>query len=380
LLLKTFPNFVFAVTLFGVAQPSRVTSPNKGALVKFSLKTVSKIVVLSSGFALLGMGCVADDEPFDPGSDNGPYGPEVADPGGVVPPPIVIDPNNEPQPAPATFAEGQINASNLVLSGDSMYWVEFIKGEAMLKWMHVDGGENFDAGRLESLPFSTAADDDGLFFAAQTDNNIVFAPHQGLQSELLHLSDAQPLAIALTDDYAYWTAIDGCLYRGAKEGGEAQEVACGTGAPVSLAIADGVAFWSTIEGTLYSSPLDAQGAADKLASGQDFSSGIVADQSGVYWVDDANREVRTYRHTSRVVTSLAESQYSPAGLSQDRFYLYFSTQGDGSIKRVLKAGGDVDVMVAQQNAPGQVVATDEWVYWINEGDGSIMRLLKNFDY
>ncbi len=372
---------MFGATLFNVAQPSRVTSPNKGALVKFSLKTVSKHVVISSGLALLAMGgCVADDEPFDQGEGGGPYGPEVADPGGVLPPPIVVDPTNVPQPAPATFADQQIEASNLTVFEDSIYWVDFNKGEAMLKWMHVDGGENFEVGRLESLPFSTTADENGLFFAAQTDSNIIFAPHLGLQSELLHFSDAQPLAIAVDGDYAYWTAIDGCLYRGAKEGGEAQSVACGTGAPVSLAIADGVAFWSTIEGTLYSSRLDAQGAADKLASGQDFSAGIVADQSGVYWVDEANREVRRYRHITRTITALAESQYSPAGLAQDRFYLYFSTQGDGSIKRILKAGGDVDVMVAQQDEPGEVVVADEWVYWINEGDGSIMRLFKNFDY
>ncbi len=348
--------------------------------MKFSLKTVSKIVVLSSGFALMGMGCVADDEPFDPGSDNGPYGPEVADPGGVIPPPIVIDPTNVPQPAPALFADGQVDASNLTITDDSIYWVEFIKGEATLKWMHADGGEFFEVGRLESLPFSTAADENGLFFAAQTDNNIVFAPHLGLESELLHFSDAQPLAIALTDDYAYWTAIDGCLYRGAKEGGAADGVACGTGSPVSLDIDNGVAYWSTIEGNLYSAPLDAPGAADKLASGQDFSAGIVVDQSGVYWVDEANREVRRYKHTTRTVSAIAESQYSPVGLSQDRFYLYFSTQGDGSIKRILKAGGEIDVMVAQQDQPGEVVATDEWVYWINEGDGSIMRLQKNFAY
>lgn len=349
--------------------------------MKFSLKTVSKIVVLSSGFALLGMGCVADDEPYGPDSDNGTFPPEVADPGGVVPPPIVVDPTNDPQPAPATFAAGQVDASNLTVTGDSIYWVEFIKGEATLKWMHVDGGEHFEVGRLESLPFSTTADENGLFFASQTDNNIVFAPHLGLESELLHFTKSEPLAIQLTDNYAYWTAIDGCLYRGAKEGGVVEGVSCGTGAPVSLAIADGYAYWSTIEGNLYSSPLDAVGAADKLASGQDFSSGIVADQSGVYWVDEASREVRRYGNTTRTVTALAESQYSPAGLAQDRFYLYFSTQGDGSIKRVLKSGGsEMDVMAVQQDEPGEVVVADEFVYWVNEGNGSIMRLQKNFAY
>jgi hypothetical protein len=327
------------------------------------------------------MGCVADDEPFVPDSDQGPFGPEVADPGSTVPPPIAVDPTREPNPAPAVFADNQIAASNLTITSESIYWVEFNKGEATLKWMSVDGGENFSVGRLESLPFSTSADENGLYFAAQTDNNIVFAPHLGLQSELLHFSKAEPLAIQLTDDYAYWTAIDGCLYRGAKEGGAVDGVACGTGAPVSLAIADGVAYWSTVEGNLYSSALDTVGAADKLASDQDFSAGIVADQSGVYWIDELNRSVRRYSHASRTVTSLAESQYSPAGLSQDRFYLYFSTQGDGSIKRVLKAGGsDVDVMAVQQDEPGEVRATDEWVYWINEGNGSIMRLQKNFAY
>ncbi len=327
------------------------------------------------------MGCVADGEPFDRGDGNGPAGPEVADPGGVVPPPIVIEPENEPQPAPAVFATDQIDASNLTITDESIYWVEFIKGEATLKWMSADGGEFFSVGRLESLPFSTTFDENGLFFASQTDNNIVFAPHLGLQSELLHFTKSQPLAIAVTENYAYWTALDGCLYRGAKEGGVVEGVACGTGAPVSLAIADGAAYWSTVEGDLYSTALKAQGAADLLASGQNFSAGIVADQSGVYWVDESKREVRRYSHDARAVTALAESQYSPVGLSQDRFYLYFSTQGDGSIKRLLKAGGsDIDVMAVQQDQPGEVVAAGEFIYWINEGDGSIMRLQKNFAY
>jgi sugar lactone lactonase YvrE len=327
------------------------------------------------------MGCVADDEPFNPDSDNGPFGPEVADPSGQVPPPIVIDPTNEPQPAPAVFAANQVDASNLTITDESIYWVEFIKGEATLKWMHVDGGEHFEVGRLESLPFSTTFDENGLYFSSQTDNNIVFAPHLGLESELLHFTKSEPLAIQVTDNYAYWTAIDGCLYRGAKEGGVVEGVACGTGAPVSLAIADGTAFWSTVEGNLYSTALDAQGAADELASGQDFSAGIVADQSGVYWVDESNREVRRYSHATRTVSAIAESQYSPVGLAQDRFYLYFSTQGDGSVKRLLKAGGsDIDVMAVPQDQPGEVVAAGEFIYWVNEGDGSIMRLQKNFAY
>jgi hypothetical protein len=348
--------------------------------VKFSLKTVSKIVVLSSGFALLGMGCVADDELYRP-DEPGPYGPEVADPGGMLPPPIVVDPEVTPIPEPTVFTSNQVAASNLTITDESIYWVEFIKGETILNWMHIDGGEAFDVGRLESQPFSSVADDTGIYFAAQTDNNIVFAPHLGLQPELLHFTKAQPLAIQLTADYAYYTALDGCLYRGAKEGSPAESVACGTGAPVNLALADGRAYWTNIEGDLFATSLEPQGAADKLAEGQDFSSGIVADQSGVYWVDSTNREVRRYHHNSRSIIALAESQYSPAGVSQDRFYLYFTTQGDGSVKRVLKAGGsDVDVMAVQQDEPGELVATGEFLYWINEGDGSVMRLLKNFAY
>lgn len=326
------------------------------------------------------MGCVADDELYEPDQD-GVYPPEVADPGGIVPPPIVVDPENTPRPEPTVYAADQLAASNLTITEESIYWTEFNKGETTLRWMHIDGGESFEVGRLESLPFSSVADENGIFFAAQTDNNIVFAPHLGLQSELLHFTKTQPLAIQLTADHAYWTALDGCLYRGAKEGGPVESVACGTGAPVSLALADGNAYWSTVEGALFGTTLEPQGFADKLASDQDFSSGIVADQTGVYWVDPTNREVRRYRHSTRDVSAIAASQYSPAGVSQDRFYLYFSTQGDGSVKRVLKAGGsDVDVMATQQDEPGQLVATDEFVFWINEGDGTVMRLVKNFDY
>ncbi|MCP4447747.1 MAG: hypothetical protein GY811_20780 [Myxococcales bacterium] len=351
--------------------------------MNISLKAVSKIALLSSGFALAGAGCVADNEPLRPGQDPFGNGDQVAEPGGgAPPPPIVVDPNvaTADAPQPAVFAQDQVNPSNLIVSGDSIYWVESARNSVKLKWLHVDGGETFHATGLNSLPFSTAADDAGLYFAASSEQNIVFAPHLGLDAEPLHASVTDPLAIALTEDYAYWTAANGCLFQGAKEGGPAVILGCAPDAATSLALVNGVAYMATTEGALYRAELEEGGAFDKIASDEDFGNGLVADASGVYWVDSANRQVRRYRHTSGVVSVLAGSQFSPIAVAQDRFYLYFSTQGDGAVKRILKAGGAVEVMAEQQDEPGELVVTDEFIYWINEGDGSVMRLLKNYNY
>ncbi len=347
-----------------------------------SLKAVSKIALLSSGFALLGAGCVGESDILGPGQDPFDEG-QVAQPGGEAPPPvIVVDPTDDTvdTPQPAVFAQDQVNPSNLTVLGDSLYWVESESGSVKLKWMHADGGENFFAAELNSLPFSTAADDAGLYFAASSEQNIVFAPHIGLDAEPLHASITDPLAIALTEDHAYWTAANGCLFQGAKEGGPAVELGCAPAAAASLSLVDDTAYLATVDGALYRAELTQGGAFDKIASDEDFGRGLVADASGVYWVDASNRRVRRYRHASGELDTLARSQFAPVAVTQDRFYLYFSSQGDGSIKRVLKAGGDVELMAEQQDEPGQIVAGDEFVYWINEGDGSVMRLLKDFDY
>ncbi len=348
-----------------------------------SFRAVGKIALLSSGFALLTAGCVGENEPIGPGSD--PFdGEQVLQPDSdaPVPPIIVVDPDSPTAdlPLPAVFAEDLDNPANLTVFDDSIYWVEILGDDPVLKWLHIDGGENFIAAKLESLPFSTVADEAGLYLAAASEERIVFAPHLGLNVAPLHASITSPLALALTEDYAFWTAANGCLFRGAKEGGTAATLGCADAAATSLALVEGHAYLATVDGALYRADMEPGGAFDKILSGQDFGNGFVADGSGVYWADPANRRVNHFSFASAAVSTLAGAQFGPAAVAQDRFYLYFSSQGDGAIKRVLKSGGDVEVMAEQQDAPGQLVATDEFIYWINEGNGSVMRLLKNFDY
>ena len=361
----------------------------------FSLNSVIKLPILDSrvirrsgfallsGVALVATGCAADG--LGDGFDRDPHnGGEIADPNSdSPPPPIIIDPDDAQgaDPVPAVFAAKQANPSNLIVTDESLYWVQFANNEVTLNWMHVDGGDPVTVGTLDSLPFSSVADDAGIYFAASSEQNIVFAPHLGLEARPLHASTTDPLAVQVTDDFAYWTAADGCVFRGAIEGGDAQELACGLGAPVSLSLVDGSAYWTTTDGALYRTSLEPSGAVDKLLSDEDFSAGIVADESGVYWADAQRREVLSFSFDTGAYEVLASSQYEPAGVTQDRFYLYFTTQGDGGIKRVLKSGnGEMDIMAKGQAEPGQVVATEDWLYWINEGDGSVMRLLKNYNY
>tara|TARA_R110002073_G_scaffold225022_5_gene385336 strand:+ start:34854 stop:35906 length:1053 start_codon:yes stop_codon:yes gene_type:complete len=347
-----------------------------------SFKAVGKIALLASGFALL-TGCVADNEPLGPASDPFGNGDQVAKPDGdeTPPPIIVVDPNfpDADLPQPSVFANDLVSPSNLTVFDDSIYWVEDVAGDFVLKWMHVDGGENFAAAKLDNVPFSTVADDAGLYFGS-TKESVVFASHHGLEPSVLHNSVSNPLALALTDDYAFWTATNGCVFRGAKEGGPAKVLGCADTAATSLVLLEGHAYVASVDGILYRADLEPGGAFEKILSGEDFGAGFVADSAGVYWADPANRQVKHFSFASGVVSPLASAQFEPAAVAQDRFYLYFSTQGDGAIKRVLKSGGEVDTLNDQQSDPGQLVATDEYIYWINEGDGSVMRQLKNFAY
>lgn len=349
-----------------------------------SLKAISKVALLTSGFALLSAGCVGENEPLGPDSDPFGNGDQIAQPGGEAPlPPIIVVDPNVPEldlPEPTVFAEDLDQPSNLTVFDDSIYWVELESNDVVLKWMHIDGGENFIGAKLESLPFATAADDAGVYFASASEESVVFAPHIGLDTSSLHESVSAPLALALTEDYAFWTAANGCLFRGAKEGGPAATLGCADDAATSLSLVEGHAYVSTASGALYRADTEPGGAFEKILSGEDFGGGFVADTNGVYWADAAKRRVNHFSFASDVVSPLASSQFGTAAVAQDRFYLYFSSQGDGSIKRVLKSGGDVEVMANHQNLPGQLVATAEYIYWINEGAGSVVRQLKNFDY
>lgn len=351
----------------------------------------SGLALATSGFALSGFalsGCVSDYDPPPTGQD--PFvGPTVAEPSEDTSlPPIIVDPGfpTDERPLPSVFAENQLNPSNLSVVGDAMYWIEEVEGDAHLTHMDIDGGANERVAMFESLPFSSAVDEFGIYLAAPAEGRVLFVAHNELAVYTLHEASTQPLAVALTEDDAVWTDTSGCLVRGPKDGRQGKTLGCANESAITLAIVGEDAYFATVGGSLFHAGLGNDGTFEKVFSGQEFGANIVADQSGIYWLDATKRSVMRYRFESQKIFALAEFQYSPAGIAQDSLYVYYSSQGDGAVKRVLKAGGDIEVMAEDQAQPGQLVSTDDYLYWINEGNsneapgtGSIMRVRKGFD-
>lgn len=347
----------------------------------------SGLALATSGFAL--SGCVSD---YDPPSElQDPFaGSTVVDPAdGTALPPIIVDPGfpTDERPLPSVFAESQFHPSNLSVVGDAMYWIEEVGAVGHLNHMHVDGGASERVAKFESLPFSSAVDEFGIYLSAPAEGRVLFVAHNELAVYTLHEASSQPLAVALTEDDALWTDTSGCLVRGPKDGRQGETLGCADAPAVTLAIVGDDAYFATVGGALFHAGLGSNGTFEMVFGGQEFGDSIVADQSGIYWLDATSRSVMRYRFASQEIGVLAEFQYSPAGIAQDRFYLYYTSRGDGAVKRVLKAGGDIEVMAEGQAQPGQLVSTDEYLYWINEGstneapgNGSIMRINKGFDY
>jgi hypothetical protein len=300
----------------------------------------------------------------------------LADPS-ALPPTIGEEP---PRPGttalPTVFATKQEAAQNLMLLGDSLYWIDFNGTLPKLQWVHTDGGDWQTVRDLESLPFDTATDEAGLYLSASSQQHILFASELGLEPAPLHSSLTDPLALEVDEDHAYWTSVGGCVNRGAKEGGDAEVVACGEGAAVSLALAGDFVFWATLEGNIYRAPKGVDTEAEKIAAGESFASGIIADETRIYWGNTQTRQVRSLTYSTGLIDVLANGQYEPAGITQDRFHIYFSTQGDGAIKRISKQGGLTTVLATEQGAPGELVVGDEYLFWVDEASGNIMRHVK----
>ncbi len=340
-----------------------------------SLKALTQTALLSSGFVF--GSCVADGEPYFPDSDPKP---EVTDEPDEIPPLISVNPEESPAPLPVVFADEQTRPSNLSVYGDSVYWVDFADNKVLLKRQDREGHEDVAVERLESLPFSVAVDDAGLYFATSSQQSITFVAHNALEAGPLHASITDPLAIAVTDDYVYWTAANGCLFQGPMHGGDAVVLACAPTAAIVLSLVGDFAYMGTVAGALYRVELTEGGIFDKIVSDEDFTEGLVADASALYWANAPQRQIRSYNYATESVTVLADSQLGLTSVRQDRFYLYFATQSDGAIKRMRKTTGKAATMTRQQGEPAGLVVTSEWVYWINEGNGSVMRQSKNFDY
>jgi len=318
--------------------------------------------------------CSADHDLVRPPGD-----PEVDD--GVTeggddpfPPEIIVDPDHPQPPTPATVATGQTFPSSIQVFEDSVYWIDRTDG-AQIRWLHLDGGGWEKVTELTSEPFDVAVDDAGLYLTLPGIQSVWFSAHNELSARDLHASPGDALAIALDENFVYWTTEAGCVFRGDKSGGDPEEVNCAEGIPVALAVNENGVYWGTVDGVLYGASTTPGGVVDKLADGESFDAGLLADQTYLFWANEDARDIRRLKRSGGLPQVVEAGQFSVASMNQDRFFLYFSSLADGSIRKVPKQGGLLRVMSTGHADPTDIAVSSEVIFWTNEADGTISRLL-----
>ncbi|HVH42326.1 MAG TPA: hypothetical protein VM925_08275 [Labilithrix sp.] len=207
-------------------------------------------------------------------------------------------------------------------------------------------GSSVVLASLEVAPFAIAIDDDWIYFTVRDRGTVHRIKKTGGAVETVaeqpeHANGAE--AIALDADHVYWTAVGG-VFRAPKAGGAAERIAEDDLGADALAVDSGEAFWIA-RGTTG----DAEGALYKVATsgGRKIALGtgpifmptwafsIAVSGRFVFVPDPARGRVYRVDRTTGEIGLVAEQQAMPKALATDGSRVFWSTGGT--------AGADTDV-------------------------------------
>jgi hypothetical protein len=152
-------------------------------------------------------------------------------------------------------------------------------------------------------------------------------------------------ALIVSADSLFW--IEGnSIMKAPATGGTPAPVATGQASPHALAVDDQYVYWTNYLGaSVMRAPKDASSPASLVASAAEPDL-IAVDSSAVYWTNIADQTIRSSPKTSnapQLVTSVGEGVSS---IAIDATYVYLGLRSPGRIMSVLKTGGTLSGVFA----------------------------------
>lgn len=181
-------------------------------------------------------------------------------------------------------------------------------------------------------------------------------------------------------DFLFWTSrADRRLFRTGKLVPLTDVVDEGVSpyAPLGVAAVAGTVYWSDsrTSGAILSHPAAGGGAAEPLASGQDFPLYLATDAAHVYWTNAGGLVLRAELDGGGLTMVATSPGDGPAGaLVVDGEQVYFADNGGGRVLAIAADGGDeLATIASEQGGPLGVGVDAAHVYWTNGASGEVVR-------
>jgi hypothetical protein len=192
-----------------------------------------------------------------------------------------------------------------------------------------------------------------------------------------------PNALALGPSDVYWTTSLGVM-RVSKSGGAASVIVPaseGAGAR-AIAVDDDYVYWSgSFDQKLMRAAIAAptpEVFADTRSPTSSYINAIVVDQAAIYWTDWQNGQVLTLPKSGGVPRVLTDAARRPGALAVDATHVYWTedlADGQGAVVSMPLAGGTPLTLASGQSAPRGIAINATHVYWTATWDKTLSRVL-----
>lgn len=187
------------------------------------------------------------------------------------------------------------------------------------------------------------------------------------EADLVATGIADPRALAVFDDFVYWSdTASGQIRRVRASGGIPQDVALGEAGPGAIVV-DGVhAYWiNTATAKVRKLALDSGQEPVDISAGEGSAAGLVLGGDRLFWVRPDAGDIRSVSTAGGAIETLVDGQDSPRDLAYDAGYLYWVSYAAGEVwKFNLETKALVKIATAQPG-PIAISALGEQAFWLN---------------
>ena len=287
-----------------------------------------------------------------------------------------------PNPGPDGLVPGRfISNGGPVLAGPvfgdfgALYGSRVTDG-SVIRIAAPEGGSSDILVRLDHLVRELNADGAGVFWLSDRGDAVHgYEWNEQIAETLYNTTGATSLTI--DTNQLYFGTEAGEVFQADRGGGAAPVLIASVGGLVNhMTRAGDYLYFTTLSsdgGGLYRAHV-AKDSVEPLAAGFNFDSGIVVDDSYVFWGDADRRAVMRLWNTGGEPVSIANNQYQVSALAGERFFLYFASNADHTIKVVPKIGGEVTPLATEESYVGHLQLAGGRLFWTNEGPAGIMYL------